>query len=73
MGQYSCSNLLKELEAADSESGEENFMIVDGDDELVKIHDSWLDGVGGMSDHHGLPENLYEIPEMAERKCKSIK
>jgi hypothetical protein len=31
IGQYSCSKLLKELEAADSESDEENFMLVDGD------------------------------------------
>jgi hypothetical protein len=39
IGQYSCANLLKELEAADSESEEESFMMVDGDDELVKMPD----------------------------------
>jgi hypothetical protein len=45
IGQYSCANLLKELDAADSESNEEKFMLVDGDDELVRVPESQVEGL----------------------------
>jgi hypothetical protein len=40
LGQYTCSNLLRKLEAANSESDDENFMMIDGDEELVKMPNS---------------------------------
>jgi hypothetical protein len=64
IGQYSCTNLLKELEAADSESVEENLMLVDGDDELVKNPNSWIEGIEMKSGLPVLPDDPFEIPNL---------
>jgi hypothetical protein len=73
IGQYSCTNLLKELDAANSESEEENFMLVDGDDELIKVPDSWLEKMENRDENHGLPDNPFDSPEFSRnREMKQV-
>jgi hypothetical protein len=45
IGQYSCSKLLKELEAAESDSDPEDLMVTEDDVELVRIPEDWLEMV----------------------------
>jgi hypothetical protein len=45
IGQYSCSKLFKELEAAESDSDLEDLMVTEDDVELVRIPEDWLEMV----------------------------
>jgi hypothetical protein len=67
IGQYSCTNLLKELEAVDIESEEDNVMLFDGDEELVKICDSWIESIEMKSGFPVLPYGPFEIPDLPPR------
>jgi hypothetical protein len=46
IGQYSCTRLLREMEAAMSESEGEDTVMVEGDEELVRIPEEWIKGSG---------------------------
>jgi hypothetical protein len=48
------------MEAAMTES-EEDLVMAEGDDELVKLPESWLGKIGQAEEESMLPDNLYDL------------
>jgi hypothetical protein len=64
IGQYSCTKLLKDLEAPGVESGEDEVMDELGDDELVHLSENLCQRLIDARDNKDLSEDLYVIPEV---------
>jgi hypothetical protein len=66
LSHYSCTRLLRKMEAAGSGSDEEMEaeMVGVDDGELVSIPGSWLDSGNKHEEDNGLLENLYILPEL---------
>jgi hypothetical protein len=63
LAQYSCSRLLRDMEAAEVES-EEEFDSMCLDDELATLPAEWTRGLDESREDHNLPENLYILPKL---------
>jgi hypothetical protein len=64
VGQYSCTKLLREMEAALTESNEEDLKMAEGDDELIRLPESWLGKILQAEGTSVLQDNLYELPDV---------
>jgi hypothetical protein len=65
IAEYSCIRLLREMEALEQEEEEDEMQPMDQDDnELVTLHLNWCEKIADNMNVDGLPENLYNIPEV---------
>jgi hypothetical protein len=72
LAQYSCTKLLREMEVvADSDSEEQGKGLVECcDNELVQLPKRLVEMAMEIDSGQGLPENLYDIPDMKENSDK---
>jgi hypothetical protein len=69
VGQYSCAKLLREKEAAESESEEGDVMMgITVEEELVQLPEAWSVNRAEMESCDGLPDNLYVLPDVRSGK-----
>jgi hypothetical protein len=67
VGQYSCTKLLREMEAAESESEGGDIVMNNADEEeLVHLPEAWLENLADKKSGGGLPNNLRTLPELQE-------
>jgi hypothetical protein len=66
LGQYSCSNLLRDMEVAMSESDMEDVEMAEREDELAFLPECVLDKFPEARNDSGLPENLHDLPSGPE-------
>jgi hypothetical protein len=66
IGGYSCSKLLREMEAMEVEKEDDELSVDKLDDELTTLPESWCQSPGKEEMCLDLPHNLYQIPEIVE-------
>jgi hypothetical protein len=72
LAHYSCTKLMREMEAAEESESEEENDLGEGDDgELVKLPEKLLEIAMEIDSGQGLPDNLYEIPDRMEISDKN--
>jgi hypothetical protein len=67
IGHYSCTKLLREMEVAMSDSGDEDSVMAREEDELTLLSRGWLEKTLEDSEMRDLPDNLYVMLELAEQ------
>jgi hypothetical protein len=64
IGQYSCTKLLRDMEAVGSEFGDDDSMVEPSDDELVHLPESLCQSLMDAKESRELPDDLYTIPDI---------
>jgi hypothetical protein len=66
IGSYSCSKVLREMEAMEAEEEEDDLSVDKLDEELTTLPESWCHCLEKDEMCLDLPQNLYHIPEMID-------
>jgi hypothetical protein len=66
IGQYSCSKLLREIEAVDSEANEEASVVAMDDVEMICLPDDVCAEISSVKWIKELPEDIYTLLEMTQ-------
>jgi hypothetical protein len=64
LAQYSCSRLLRGMEAAEVESDEEKYPMCMYDAELLRFPAEWIKEEEIKKGAQDLPDNIYSLPEL---------
>jgi hypothetical protein len=64
LAQYSCSRLLRGMEAAEVESNEEKYPMCMYDAELLRFPAEWIKEEEIKKGAQDLPDNIYSLPEL---------